>query len=81
MFLLLVLVFAPSLLSIGPARSMVLGVVNKELNGKVEVASWSLGWNSGITVNGLKVYEDKEGKSLILQASRARTELSLWKAL
>jgi len=31
--------------------------------------------------DGLKVYEDKEGKNLILQASRARTELSLLKAI
>src|SRR3954453_4044723 len=81
LFLILVLVFAPTLLSIGPARSMVLGVVNKSLNGRVEVADWSLGWNSGISVDGLKVYEDKEGKNLILQASHARTELSLMKAL
>src|SRR4051812_21758049 len=73
LFLLLVLIFAPTLLSIGPARSMVLGVVNKSLNGRVEVADWSLGWNSGISVDGLKVYEDKEGKNLILQASHART--------
>lgn len=81
LFLILVLVFAPTLLSIGPARSMVLGVVNDSLNGKVEVADWSLGWNSGISVDGLKVYEDKEGTNLILQASHARTELSLLKAL
>src|SRR4051812_8162704 len=81
LFLLLVLIFAPTLLSIGPARSMVLGVVNKSLNGRVEVADWSLGWNGGITVNGLKVYEDKAGKDLIFQASRVRTELSLMKAL
>ena len=61
---------------------MVLGVVNDSLNGKVEVADWSLGWNSGISVDGLKVYEDKEeGKNLILQASHARTELSLLKAI
>jgi len=46
-FILLLGLFAPTLLSIGPARSMVLGIVNDNLDGKLEVADWSLGWNSG----------------------------------
>jgi hypothetical protein len=77
--LLLLVLLAPTILSTGPFKSMALGVVNDNLDGKVEIADWSLGWNSGITVNGLKLYDDKGG--LILQASRVRTELSIWKAL
>src|SRR4051812_33014302 len=77
--LLLLVLLAPTILSAGPFKSMALGIVNDNLDGKVEVADWSLGWNSGITVNGLKLYDDKN--ALILQASRVRTELSLWKAL
>src|SRR4051812_35092132 len=77
--LLLLVLFAPTILSAGPFKSMALGIVNDNLDGKVEVADWSLGWNSGITVNGLKLYDDQN--TLILQASRVRTELSIWKAL
>jgi hypothetical protein len=77
--LLLLVLSAPTILSAGPFKSMALGIVNENLDGKVEIADWSLGWNSGITANGLKLYDDKGG--LILQASRVRTDLSLWKAL
>jgi hypothetical protein len=77
--LLLLVLLAPTILSAGPFKSMALGIVNDSIDGKVEVADWSLGWNSGITVNGLKLYDDKN--TLLLQASRVRTELSLWKAI
>ena len=77
--LILLVLLAPTLLSIGPARSMALGIVNDNLNGRVEVADWSLGWNSGVTLNGLKLFDDRG--QLMLQASRVRTGLSLWRAL
>jgi hypothetical protein len=77
--LLLLVLLAPTLLSVGPGKSLVLGIVNDNLDGKIEVADWSLGWNSGITINGLKLLDDKG--QLVLQASRVRTELSVWKAL
>src|SRR5690348_16740858 len=54
--LLLLVLLAPTILSAGPFKSMALGIVNDSIDGKVEVADWSLGWNSGITVNGLKLY-------------------------
>src|SRR5215212_7815902 len=77
--LLALLILAPSIASTGPVRGMVLNIVNDSLNGKVEVADWSLGWNSGITVDGLKVRD--EANEVVLQASHVRTELSLWKTI
>src|SRR4051812_33688363 len=71
--LLLLALLAPTILSAGPFKSMALNIVNDNLDGKVEIADWSLGWNSGINVNGLKLYDDKG--ALILQASRVKTEL------
>src|SRR5438067_1917693 len=46
--LLLVVLLLPSLLSMGWARSVVVGQVNKNLNGQVEIGDWSLGWGSGV---------------------------------
>ena len=67
-FLLLVAIFAPSLVSTGIGKSLALSVVNGNLNGKAEIADWSLGWNSGVTVNGLKLIDEKG--DVMLQASR-----------
>lgn len=78
-FLLIVVIFAPSLVSTGIGKSLALKVVNGNLNGKAEVADWSLGWNSGVTVNGLKLVDEKG--EVILQVSKIHTQLSLWKAL
>lgn len=50
----------PTLLSTSPARSFILGQVNSSLAGKVEVDSWSLGWFSGVTASGIKVYDDQK---------------------
>src|SRR4051812_18060180 len=58
-FLLLVAIFAPSLVSTGIGKSLALNVVNGNLNGKAEIAEWSLGWNSGVTINGLKLSDEK----------------------
>src|SRR3954465_12645490 len=77
--LLALVILAPSIASTGPVRNMILGSVNSSLNGKVEIADWSLGWNSGITVNGLKVRD--EANEGVLQASRGRAELSLGKTI
>ena len=77
--LLLLVVLAPSFLSTGLGRSLGLKIVNGNLDGRLEVADWSLGWNSGVTLDGIKLF-DQQG-SLILQASRVRTQLSLSKAL
>ena len=45
--LLLLVLLAPWIASTGPVRSMVIGQVNKQLNGRVEAADWSLGSTTG----------------------------------
>jgi len=55
---------APTLASLGPARRFALGKVNEQLDGKVEVESWSLGWFSGVRLDGLRVL-DADGQPAI----------------
>src|SRR5437660_10949416 len=59
--LVLLAVLAPSLLSTGVGRSLGLKVVNGNLDGRLEVADWSLGWNSGITLDGVKLFDQQGG--------------------
>jgi hypothetical protein len=53
----LLVLLAPTLLSTPPARSLAIGIVNRQLNGKVEVGSWSLGWFSGIEAGDIRVLD------------------------
>ena len=53
----------PAILSTGPVRRMVLGRVNRQLNGKVEVDSWSLSWFSGIRIHNVRV-TDAQGDAV-----------------
>lgn len=74
--LLLLLVLAlPTIVSLGPVRSMVLGSVNGKLNGKLEVADLSVGWFSGTRVGGVKIF-DKQG-ILVFEANKVETGASL----
>src|ERR1700712_3624359 len=57
LLIVLLVVFAPSIASTGPMRSLILNGVNDDLEGKIEIADWSIGWNSGITVDGLKLLD------------------------
>src|SRR5687767_9281065 len=75
LLLALLIVFAPTILNTGPARSFVVGQVNKSLNGKLQVDDWSLGWTSGARLNGVKLF-DKDGVQ-ILEVPRVTTELRL----
>lgn len=75
LLLLLLVVFAPTIASTGPVRSFVLGRANESLNGRVEVASWSLGWTSGLKANGVRVH-DVSGRQ-ILQLTSITTQLTL----
>src|SRR5690349_4964118 len=74
----LAVVFAPALLSTAPARSFVVGKINQNLNGRVEINNWALGWASPVTVSGIKVF-DKSGVQ-ILELPRLTTELTLLNA-
>jgi hypothetical protein len=75
LLLILLVLFAPTIASTGPARSFVLGKVNENLNGRVEAAGWSLGWTSGLKASGVRVF-DASGRQ-ILQLSSVTTQLSL----
>src|SRR5207253_3042488 len=77
-FILLV-VFLPQIASLGFVRSIVVGKVNNNLNGKVAIDNWSLGWTGGVDVKGVKVY-DESGKE-ILNVPKVSTKLSLIDAI
>src|SRR2546421_6016470 len=74
-----IVLFAPALLSTSPARSFVVGKINQNLNGKVEIDHWSLGWMSPVRVTGLEVF-DKAGAQIV-ELPRLTTELSLLDAV
>jgi hypothetical protein len=75
LLLVLLVVLLPTLAGTSPVRSLVLGQVNQRINGRVEVADWSLGWTTPVSVSGLKVF-DRNG-SQILELPRLTTELKL----
>src|SRR5687767_10188970 len=65
----------PTIVSSGPVESFVVGKVNDNLNGKLHVNDLSVGWLSGVDVNGLKV-DDEQGRT-ILTLARLRVPLAL----
>src|SRR5688572_27242316 len=75
----LLVVLLPTIASTPPVRSFVVSKINDNLNGKVEIANWSLGWTSGINVSGVKVFDDRA--RLILEMARMQTGLSLLNAI
>jgi hypothetical protein len=77
--LVLLVLLAPTLLSSGPVVSVVLAQVNKQLNGKVEVASLSLGWFTGVKVDGVRVL-DAAGAQ-IAELDHAAVPYPLYKAI
>ena len=72
--LLLLVALAPVILSTGAGKTIILSQVNRHLNGRVEIADWSLGWFSGFRFNGIKV-SDADGatvaevRSVVVRAS------------
>ena len=74
----LLLALAPTLLGTRPAVDLALGQVNKRLNGRVAVASVSLGWLSGIRLDGLQVFD--EAGAQIAQADHVVCPMPLWRA-
>ncbi|HSV13426.1 MAG TPA: hypothetical protein VLI90_04160, partial [Tepidisphaeraceae bacterium] len=77
--LLLFVLLLPTILSTGMARRFALGQANKNLNGHVEVADWSIGWTGGINAQGIKVFDDA-GKQVV-QLDHFSTELPLTSAM
>ncbi len=56
--LILLVLLIPTIAGFGFVRSIVVGKVNDNLNGKVEIDDWSLGWFGGIHVKGMRVYDE-----------------------
>lgn len=75
LLLVILVALAPTIASSGPVRSMVVGKINQQLNGTIEIADWSLGWSGPIEASGIKVYDEQ--KRLILDVPRAKITLSL----
>ncbi len=76
---LLLVAAAPTLLSSGPGRGFVLGMVNDRLPGSVDMDGLSLSWLGSQRAEGLRV-RDPEGLDVITLESFT-TELSLLRAL
>src|SRR5438045_1013961 len=75
LFLILLVILLPTIASLGFARSLVISQVNKNLNGKLAVDSWSLGWMSGAKVQGFRIV-DPAGNE-ILNVPKLNTQLTV----
>jgi hypothetical protein len=74
-FLIVLVLLLPTIASTGMVRSIVVGKVNDQLNGKLEIAGWSFGWTSGARIDDLKVL-DADGTQ-ILQLKSLDAPISL----
>src|SRR5438477_8639300 len=55
LMLIVLVLIAPMLISLGFARALVVSQVNGRLNAHVEIKDWSLGWFSPISLNGIVI--------------------------
>jgi hypothetical protein len=76
---LLLVLAVPTLLSTGPAVSIILGQVNKQLNGKIQVASLSLGWFTNVKLDGVRVIDSTGAQ--IAELDHATIQYPLRKAI
>lgn len=74
LFVLLVLLI-PTIASTGMVRSIVVGKINDQLNGKLEIADWSLGWTSGVRVEGVTLTDADSKQILSLKSLDAPVSL------
>jgi hypothetical protein len=77
--LIILTLLAPTILSTGPVRRFVVAKVNDQLNGKLQVADWSLGWSGPLKISGVHLY-DAAGRE-ILSLGSASTQMGLASAL
>ena len=57
--LILLVVFLPQIAGFAFVRNLVVSRVNDNLNGKLQIADWHIGWTGGVVVQGVKVFDDK----------------------
>jgi hypothetical protein len=75
----LLVVLAPSILSTGMVRGIVVGQINSSaLNGKLEIKDWSFGWLSGVHIEGVKL--DDANNEHLLSVAQISSPISLLKA-
>jgi hypothetical protein len=75
----LLVVLAPSILSTGMVRGIVVDQINSSaLNGKLQIKDWSFGWTSGVHVEGVKL--DDANNEHLLSVAEISTPISLLKA-
>ncbi|HMO25845.1 MAG TPA: hypothetical protein PKB10_06210, partial [Tepidisphaeraceae bacterium] len=73
--LLVLIALAPWIASTAPMRSFILSRVNANLNGRVELVNYSVGWLSGTRAEGIKVY-DAQGM-LALEVDEFQSPITL----
>ena len=59
----LLVALLPTILSLGPVRSLILNRANAEIDGSLSVESWSLSWFRGPSVEGID-FDDGQGTRL-----------------
>src|SRR5687767_8679873 len=74
--LFLLVVLAPTLASMGWAKSMILGQINDQLNGTVEAKEWDLNWFGGLELREVRLFDKR--KAQLAEMKRLSTELSVW---
>ena len=77
--LLLLVVFAPALLSTAAGRSVVEGLFNSRVNGSISIGSLSLNWLSGQAVENISL-RDEAGET-VLSIRSMKNDRSLWHLL
>src|SRR5436190_19148977 len=55
--LLLLVVLAPTIASMGWAKSIILGKVNDQINGTLEAGSWDLNWFGGLELKEVRLFD------------------------
>src|SRR2546430_2473999 len=73
--IILLIAFAPMIASTGPVRSLLISKINNNLNGTLAVNDWSIGWTSGVVLNGVKIDDDRGRR--IVEVSSIRVPVSL----
>src|SRR3982751_2021483 len=73
--LLLLVILAPTIASMGWAKSIILGQVNDQLNGTLEAKEWDLNWYGGIELREVRLFDKKHAQ--LAEMKRVSTELSV----
>jgi hypothetical protein len=75
----LLVVLAPSIISTGMVRGIVVDQINSSaLNGKLQIKDWSFGWISGVHIDGVTL--DDANNEHLLSVAQINTPISLLKA-